>query len=237
MVWIALFARRSPPRLSRCRLVLPLDAGIGLTPVSAAKAGLPVIRCRAPSPAPGSTPRVRRWTSGSAGHRRTGQPGRGDRVRAMIRTCGWLSARRRRRGVPPEQDRSPCSSSDRGRRWRAGSGRYAHAQGSPRGERVAREGHRVWRVVARPTLQAVDPGESVSRVRPEPLGTRPQAPQLVGCRVASRGVARLPGGHERNGGVEPPIAHADGDGADVAGQHGCRSRALRGVVHSPGAST
>ena len=51
-------------------------------------------------------------------------------ARAMIGTCGWRSARRREVDVPPEQDRSPCSSSDRGRRWRAGSGRYVHAQGS-----------------------------------------------------------------------------------------------------------
>jgi hypothetical protein len=34
----AALAWRSPPRLSRCRLVLPDDAGTGLTPQSAAKA-------------------------------------------------------------------------------------------------------------------------------------------------------------------------------------------------------
>jgi hypothetical protein len=38
MVWIALFRARSPPRLSRCRTVLPLLAGNGLVPDSAAKA-------------------------------------------------------------------------------------------------------------------------------------------------------------------------------------------------------
>lgn len=45
MVWIALLAWRSPPRLRRCRFVFPLEAGIGLTPVSAANAAFPVIRC------------------------------------------------------------------------------------------------------------------------------------------------------------------------------------------------
>ena len=38
MVWIALFKARSPPRLSRCRTVLPLLACSGLVPASAAKA-------------------------------------------------------------------------------------------------------------------------------------------------------------------------------------------------------
>jgi hypothetical protein len=38
MVWIARFRARSPPRLSRCRMVLPLLACNGLVPDSAAKA-------------------------------------------------------------------------------------------------------------------------------------------------------------------------------------------------------
>jgi hypothetical protein len=38
MVWIALFRARSPPRLSRCRTVLPLLACNGLVPDSAANA-------------------------------------------------------------------------------------------------------------------------------------------------------------------------------------------------------
>jgi len=33
----ALFAARSPPRLRRCRLVLPLEAGSGAAPQSMAK--------------------------------------------------------------------------------------------------------------------------------------------------------------------------------------------------------
>ena len=37
MMCSALLAARSPPRLSRCRIVLPDDAGTGLTPQSAAK--------------------------------------------------------------------------------------------------------------------------------------------------------------------------------------------------------
>src|SRR3712207_7165650 len=37
MMWSALLAARSPPRLRRWRVVLPEDAGTGLTPQSAAK--------------------------------------------------------------------------------------------------------------------------------------------------------------------------------------------------------
>ncbi len=38
MAWMARFSARSSPRLSRCRTVLPLLAGIGLVPPSAANA-------------------------------------------------------------------------------------------------------------------------------------------------------------------------------------------------------
>ena len=38
MVWMALLRARSPPRLSRCRTVLPLLARSGLVPDSAANA-------------------------------------------------------------------------------------------------------------------------------------------------------------------------------------------------------
>jgi hypothetical protein len=38
MVWMARFRARSPPRLSRCRTVLPLLAGSGLVPDSVANA-------------------------------------------------------------------------------------------------------------------------------------------------------------------------------------------------------
>ena len=38
MRWRAALAWRSPPRFRRCRLILPEDAGIGLTPHRAAKA-------------------------------------------------------------------------------------------------------------------------------------------------------------------------------------------------------
>ena len=37
MRWRAALAWRSPPRFSRCQLVLPEEAGIGLTPHNAAK--------------------------------------------------------------------------------------------------------------------------------------------------------------------------------------------------------
>jgi len=39
IVWIALFAWRSPPRLSRCRTVWPEDAGSGARPVAAREGG------------------------------------------------------------------------------------------------------------------------------------------------------------------------------------------------------
>ena len=38
MVWMARFSARSPPRLSRCRTILPLLAGMGLVPPRAANA-------------------------------------------------------------------------------------------------------------------------------------------------------------------------------------------------------
>jgi hypothetical protein len=38
MAWMARFSARSPPRLSRCRTVRPLLAGMGLVPPRAAKA-------------------------------------------------------------------------------------------------------------------------------------------------------------------------------------------------------
>ena len=38
MMWMALLSARSPPLLSRWRVVWPLDASIGLAPASVAKA-------------------------------------------------------------------------------------------------------------------------------------------------------------------------------------------------------
>ena len=38
MAWMARFRARSPPRLSRCRIVWPLLAGMGLVPPRAANA-------------------------------------------------------------------------------------------------------------------------------------------------------------------------------------------------------
>src|SRR6266568_853251 len=38
MVWRARLSWRSPPRLSRCRIVWPLEAGTGATPASRSKA-------------------------------------------------------------------------------------------------------------------------------------------------------------------------------------------------------
>jgi hypothetical protein len=62
MVWIAQFNARSPPRLSRCRTIRPLLAGMGLVPASAANAAS--LRQR-----PGCEKLTTAWAAVTARHR------------------------------------------------------------------------------------------------------------------------------------------------------------------------
>ena len=93
----ALLAIRSPPRFSRCRLVLPEEAGSGATPHSLAKA-------RLARQALGVVPGGDQQGSGDVGpHPRKGEQRRGDRRHYQCQVPVELGDLRAQRGVPTSE--------------------------------------------------------------------------------------------------------------------------------------
>ena len=216
-VWSARLSWRSPPRLSRCRVVWPEEAGIGATPASRAKAAsertrplwdqLTISWAATIGPTPGSSSNpgasARTWARISCSapplpRSRLDPAGEGAQHERRGELVGGTELERRRR-LQRSRSRSPIALGAPGGAGRGRSRSRCAAERAPRGEHRRHYGERAIGAEALPVVDLPSAGERVpvSVARAARIASRPSSlpcsrRSLRGLRPASSTLSPRP---------------------------------------------